>query len=34
MDVDGRYKFLLIMAAAIIIVAGVVPSLVIDWLYY
>jgi NADH-quinone oxidoreductase subunit N len=34
MDVNGSYKFLLIMAAAIIIVAGVVPSLVIDWLYY
>ncbi len=34
MDVSGNFKFLLIVAAAIIIVAGVVPSLVIDWLYY
>ncbi|MDE3214037.1 MAG: NADH-quinone oxidoreductase subunit N [Bacteroidota bacterium] len=34
MDVNGRFKFLLIAAAAVIIVFGMLPSLVIDWIYY
>jgi NADH:ubiquinone oxidoreductase subunit 2 (subunit N) len=28
------YKWLLIITAAIIILLGVVPGLVIDWIYY
>jgi NADH-quinone oxidoreductase subunit N len=34
MDVSPGFRRLLIIAAIIIITAGVLPSLVIDWLYY
>ncbi|HVZ97863.1 MAG TPA: NADH-quinone oxidoreductase subunit N [Chitinophagaceae bacterium] len=34
MDASTGFKFLLILTAAIIIIAGVVPSVVIDWIYY
>ncbi len=34
MDVSKGFKFLLIIAVAVIIIAGIVPSLVIDWIYY
>ena len=34
MDVNGRFKFWLIVAAAVIILFGMLPSLVVDWIYY
>ena len=34
MDAPSSYKWLLIITAAIIIILGVLPGLVIDWLYY
>ena len=34
MDVPPSFKWLLIFNAAIIIILGIVPGLVIDWLYY
>lgn len=34
MDVTPGFKYLLIITTAIIIIAGILPSLVIDWLYY
>gem|GEM_PF-6270155 len=34
MDVPSSFKWLLIFTAAIIIILGIVPGLVIDWLYY
>jgi NADH-quinone oxidoreductase subunit N len=34
MDVPPSFKWLLIFTAAIIIILGIVPGLVIDWLYY
>jgi len=34
MDVTKSFKYLLIIAAAILIIAGILPSLVVDWLYY
>jgi len=34
MDVTKSFKYLLIISAAILIIAGVLPSLVVDWLYY
>jgi NADH-quinone oxidoreductase subunit N len=34
MDVTKNFKYVLIIAAAIIIIAGMIPSLVVDWLYY
>ena len=33
-DVTARFKYLLIIAAAVIIIVGILPSLVVDWLYY
>ena len=34
MDVPPSFKWLLIFTAAIIIILGIMPGLVIDWLYY
>ncbi|MGI8583462.1 MAG: NADH-quinone oxidoreductase subunit N [Chitinophagaceae bacterium] len=34
MDVGPSFKWLLIFTAAIIIILGIMPGLVIDWLYY
>jgi NADH-quinone oxidoreductase subunit N len=34
MDAPSSFKWLLIFTAAIIIILGIVPGLVIDWLYY
>ena len=34
MDVTKNFKYLLVIGAAIIIIAGILPSLVVDWLYY
>ncbi|MEO6330697.1 MAG: NADH-quinone oxidoreductase subunit N, partial [Ginsengibacter sp.] len=34
MDVTLSYKMLLIIIAAIIIILGIVPGILIDWLYY
>jgi len=34
MDVNGRFKFLLILVAILIIVLGIMPGLVIDWIHY
>jgi len=34
MDVPSSFKWLLIFTAAIIIIIGIFPGLVIDWLYY
>ena len=34
MDVTPGFKFLLIITSAIIIILGVLPGLVIDWIYY
>ena len=34
MDVTSSFKWLLIITAAIIIILGIMPGLVIDWLYY
>jgi NADH-quinone oxidoreductase subunit N len=34
MDVNNRFKFLLILVAVLIILLGVLPNLVIDWLHY
>ena len=34
MDVTPSFKWLLLLTAAIIIVAGIFPGLIIDWLYY
>jgi NADH-quinone oxidoreductase subunit N len=34
MDVPSSFKWLLIFTAAIIILLGIMPGLVIDWLYY
>ncbi|MDQ6901952.1 MAG: NADH-quinone oxidoreductase subunit N [Bacteroidota bacterium] len=34
MPVSSAFKYLLIIAAAIIIIVGILPSLVVDWLYY
>ena len=34
MDVSSSFKWLLITTAAIIIITGILPGLVIDWLYY
>ena len=34
MDVPPSFKWLLIFTAAIIIILGILPGLVIDWLYY
>lgn len=34
MDVNGRFRFLLILVAVLIIVLGIMPGLVIDWLHY
>ncbi|MEO6454107.1 MAG: NADH-quinone oxidoreductase subunit N [Ginsengibacter sp.] len=34
MDIGPGYKWLLVVTAAIIIVLGIVPGLLIDWLYY
>ncbi|MDQ6755332.1 MAG: NADH-quinone oxidoreductase subunit N, partial [Bacteroidota bacterium] len=33
-DATSSYKWLLILTAAIIIIIGIFPGLVIDWLYY
>ncbi len=33
-DVTARFRYLLIIAAAVIIIVGILPSLVVDWLYY
>ena len=34
MPVSSAFKYLLIIAAAIIVIVGILPSLVVDWLYY
>lgn len=34
MPVSSAFKYLLVIAAAIIIIVGILPSLVVDWLYY
>ncbi len=34
MDAPSSFKWLLILTAAIIIILGIMPGLVIDWLYY
>ena len=34
MPVSSAFKYLLMIAAAIIIIVGILPSLVVDWLYY
>jgi len=34
LDVTPGFKYLLVITVAIIIVAGALPSLVVDWLYY
>lgn len=34
MGISANFKYLLIIAASIIIIAGILPSLIIDWLYY
>jgi len=34
MDAPSSFKWLLIFTAAIIIILGIMPGLVIDWLYY
>ena len=34
MDVSKGFKFLLIVASAILIIIGALPSLITDWLYY
>ncbi len=34
MPVRSSFKYLLVIAAAIIIIVGILPSLVVDWLYY
>jgi NADH-quinone oxidoreductase subunit N len=34
MPVSSSFKYLLVIAAAIIIIVGILPSLVVDWLYY
>jgi len=34
LDVTSGFKFLLIVSAAILIIAGILPSLVVDWLYF
>jgi NADH-quinone oxidoreductase subunit N len=34
MDVTQSFKYLLILAAAVLIIAGILPSLIVDWLYY
>ena len=34
MDAPSSFKWLLIFTAAIIIILGIIPGLVIDWLYY
>ena len=34
MDVTKSFKYLLIISAAILIIAGILPSLVVDWLYF
>jgi len=34
MDVNPGFKYLLIIAAGIIIIIGILPALVVDWLYY
>ncbi|CAN5360673.1 NADH-quinone oxidoreductase subunit N [soil metagenome] len=34
MEVSGSFKALLVISAAIIIVLGVLPSILIDWIYY
>ncbi len=34
MDVTKRFEYLLIISAAILIIVGILPSLVVDWLYF
>ena len=34
MDVSEGFKYLLIILTVLIIVVGILPSLVVDWLYY
>ncbi len=34
MDVTKGFRFLLIVASAILIIVGAVPSIVSDWIYY
>jgi NADH-quinone oxidoreductase subunit N len=34
MDVSTSFKWLLVLTAAILIITGILPGLVIDWLYY
>jgi NADH-quinone oxidoreductase subunit N len=34
MDVNGRFKFLLIFVAALLIIIGILPGTIIGWLYY
>ncbi|HEY5409019.1 MAG TPA: NADH-quinone oxidoreductase subunit N [Ginsengibacter sp.] len=34
MDVTKSFKYLLIISAAILIIVGILPSLVVDWLYF
>jgi NADH-quinone oxidoreductase subunit N len=33
-DAPGSYKFLLIVSVVLIILLGIIPGLVIDWIYY
>jgi NADH-quinone oxidoreductase subunit N len=33
-DASGSYKFLLIVSVVLIILLGIIPGLVIDWIYY
>ncbi len=34
MNVTSRFKFLLIITSALIIILGILPGLIIDWIYY
>ena len=34
LDLTKSFKYLLIISAAILIIAGILPSLVVDWLYF
>ncbi len=34
MDITPAFKWLLVITAAFIIILGIMPGLVIDWLYY
>jgi NADH-quinone oxidoreductase subunit N len=34
LDITPAFKWLLVITAALIIILGVIPGIIIDWLYY